>query len=150
MLSTLCLSCSIFLSLSLSLQSPCHSFFCTAIRLFLPLLLSLSLLCLYSRGRSFVFTSLPLPHSLSSFLYRTTSHVIYMYIYIYIRFQRSSTWGTASGNCKSLMITCNLNMIKHDYSCNLRHKTLHLCACYHTLSAFLSFYAYLCHNLKIH
>ena len=49
-----------------------------------------------------------------------------------------------------LLITCNLNMIKHDYSCNLRHKTLHLCACYHTLSAFLSFYAYLCHNLKMH
>ena len=48
------------------------------------------------------------------------------------------------------LITCNLNMIKHDYSCNLRHKTLHLCACYHTLSAFLSFYAYLCLNLKIH
>ena len=49
-----------------------------------------------------------------------------------------------------VLITCNLNMIKHDYSCDLRHKTLHLCACYHTLSAFLSFYAYLCHNLKIH
>ena len=48
------------------------------------------------------------------------------------------------------LITCNLNMIKHDYSCDLRHKTLHLCACYHTLSAFLSFYAYLCHNLKMH
>ena len=48
------------------------------------------------------------------------------------------------------LIICNLNMIKHDYSCNLRHKTLHLCAYYHTLSAFLSFYAYLCHNLKIH
>ena len=48
------------------------------------------------------------------------------------------------------MITCNLNMIKHDYSYNLRHKTLHLCACYHTLSAFLSFHANLCYNLKIH
>ena len=48
------------------------------------------------------------------------------------------------------MITCNLNMIKHDYSCNLRHKTLHLCACYHTLSAFLLFHANLCYNLKIH
>ena len=59
-----------------------------------------------------------------------------------------------STGCKSRrdrhVITCNLKMIKHDYSCNLRHKTLHLCACYHTLSAFLSFHANLCYNLKIH
>ena len=47
------------------------------------------------------------------------------------------------------LITCNLNMIKHDYYCKIRHKTFHLCACYHTLSAFLSFYAILCYNLKI-
>ena len=56
----------------------------------------------------------------------------------------------ASGEVFLRVITCNLNMIKHDYSCNLRHKTLHLCACYHTLSAFLSFHANLCYNLKIH
>ena len=54
------------------------------------------------------------------------------------------------GADRGFLITCNLNMIKHDYSCNLRHKTLHLCACYHTLSAFLSFHANLCYNIKIH
>ena len=37
------------------------------------------------------------------------------------------------------LITCNLNMIKHDYYCKIRHKTFHLYACYPTLSTFLSF-----------
>ena len=67
-----------------------------------------------------------------------------------VAYSDSDYAGDPDDRKSTTVITCNLNMIKHDYSCNLRHKTLHLCACYHTLSAFLSFYAYLCHNLKMH
>ena len=48
------------------------------------------------------------------------------------------------------VITCNLNMQKYDYSCKLRHKTFHFYACYHALSAFLSFHTILSDNLKMH
>ena len=86
-----------------------------------------------------------------NFTHTLTSEIKVKLTHITPDYRKSESFTSArASRCGCSLITCNLNMIKHDYSCNLRHKTLHLCACYHTLSAFLSFYAYLCHNLKIH
>ena len=40
-------------------------------------------------------------------------------------------------------------MIIHDYLCKKRHKIFYLYACYHSLSAFLSFHVILSYNLKM-
>ena len=39
------------------------------------------------------------------------------------------------------LITQNLYLYFHNYYCKLRHKTSHSYACYHTLSAYSSFFA---------
>ena len=48
------------------------------------------------------------------------------------------------------VISYNFNMKLYDYYCKLRYKTFYFYACYHTLTAYLSFHAILTYNLKMH
>ena len=48
------------------------------------------------------------------------------------------------------LITCNFYVQLYDYLCKLRHKTFYSYACYHILSAYLSFHAILSYNFKMY
>ena len=48
------------------------------------------------------------------------------------------------------LITCNLYMNLHDYYCKLRHKIFHSYACYHILSAYLSFHTIFSDDIKMY
>ena len=52
--------------------------------------------------------------------------------------------------CMLNEIACNFNMQLYDYYYKLRYKTFNFNACYHTLTAYLSFYVNLSYNLKMY